>query len=165
MKKFLPAVTAICAAAAFAAPAMAVTPSKVDTVKFGVLNCDVAGGVGFVFGSTKDLSCTFIPADKNMPKETYVGTIKKFGVDIGVTGKTVMSWAVVAPADSKYGKGELAGEYYGPSASASAAAGVGANVLLGGGNDSFTLQPVSVQAQEGLNVAAGIADLTLETAH
>jgi hypothetical protein len=39
--------------------------------------------------------------------------------------------------------------------------GVGANVLLGGNSNTIALQPVSVQAQAGLNLAAGVAALTL----
>jgi hypothetical protein len=39
--------------------------------------------------------------------------------------------------------------------------GAGANVLVGGSNKTITLQPVSIQGQTGLNVAAGIASLAL----
>ena len=44
---------------------------------------------------------------------------------------------------------------------ASAGAGVGANALIGGFNNTITLQPVSISAQTGLNVAAGVANLEL----
>jgi hypothetical protein len=39
--------------------------------------------------------------------------------------------------------------------------GLGANVLLGGGN-SIALQPLSISGQEGLNVAGGIGAITLK---
>jgi Protein of unknown function (DUF992) len=42
---------------------------------------------------------------------------------------------------------------------------VGANVLVGGSNRVFTLQPVSVQAQTGLNIAAGVSRFELRTPH
>jgi hypothetical protein len=42
--------------------------------------------------------------------------------------------------------------------------GVGANALVGGGPGSFTLQPVSVQVQTGLSVAAAVQTLTLDYA-
>ena len=45
----------------------------------------------------------------------------------------------------------------------SVAAGLGANVLVGGSSRTVALQPVSVQGQVGLNVAAGIGDLELHT--
>ena len=43
-------------------------------------------------------------------------------------------------------------------------AGAGANVLVGGSNRTVSLQPVSVQGQTGLNLAAGVAELTLRPA-
>ena len=39
--------------------------------------------------------------------------------------------------------------------------GVGANALVGGSEHSIALQPVSVQAQQGINVAVGISALSL----
>jgi uncharacterized protein DUF992 len=159
MKPILPAIIALGTALSVASPALAV--QDVDTVKLGALNCVVEGGAGYIFGSSKDLACTYTPADSSQPEETYVGTINKYGLDIGVTGKALMSWAVVAPADSAYAAGQLSGDYVGASASASFAAGLGANVLVGNSDSSVALQPVSVQAQEGVNVAAGIAELTL----
>ena len=158
MKTILPAVLALGTALSAATPALAV--QDVDTVKLGVLNCTVEGGMGYVFGSSKDLTCTYKSADGGA-EEYYVGTINKFGIDLGVTGEALMTWAVVAPADSAYASGELAGDYVGASASASFAAGLGANVLVGDSNSSIALQPVSVQAQDGVNVAAGIAELKL----
>jgi hypothetical protein len=41
-------------------------------------------------------------------------------------------------------------------------AGLGANVLVGGNDRSVALQPLSVQGQVGLNVAAGIAEIALQ---
>ena len=161
MKTILPAILALGTALSAATPALAV--QDVDTVKLGVLNCTVEGGTGWVFGSSKNLACTYAPADGSA-EEVYVGTINKFGVDIGVTGKTLMSWAVVAPADSAYASGQLAGDYVGATAEATFAAGLGANVLVGNSDSSIALQPVSVQAQEGVNVATGIAELKLVAA-
>jgi hypothetical protein len=40
--------------------------------------------------------------------------------------------------------------------------GAGANVLIGGGNKQVSLQPVSVEGNVGLNVAAGLAEVTLK---
>lgn len=151
-------------ATALALSTAATVPAKADSVELGLLECVVEGGTGFVFGSSKDLSCEYTPADDSAAKEAYFGVINKFGVDIGVTGTTVMAWAVVAPtADFEYQLGSLAGDYRGVSAEASAAAGGGVNVLVGGSNETISLQPVSVQAQEGVNVAVGIAELQLRS--
>ena len=57
--------------------------------------------------------------------------------------------------------GALAGGYAGVSAEATAGLGIGANALLGGSNKSIALQPLSVQGQEGLNIAVGVAELRL----
>ena len=110
----------------------------------GTLTCNVAGGVGFVFGSSKELSCLFTRTDGKA--ERYSGSISKFGVDIGFT---------------KDAPGSLAGSYGGATASGTVGVGVGANVLLGGSNKQVTLQPVSVEGSKGLNVAAGIGAVDL----
>ncbi len=128
-------------------------------VKVGSLTCDVSGGIGLILGSSKAVRCTYTRASDGR-NETYTGSIKKFGLDIGVTGEQVMAWGVFAP--STVDDGALAGEYGGATAEATAGAGVGANVLIGGFNNTITLQPVSLTAQTGLNVAAGVANLSLK---
>lgn len=151
--------------AAISAFVVAAAPAFADNIELGLLDCRVEGGVGFVFGSTKDVTCEFIPSDDAMPRETYSGAINKYGLDVGVTGTTVMKWLVLAATDdASYEKGTLAGTYIGPSAEASAAAGAGAKLLVGGSGDTFSLQPLSLQAQEGVNVAVGIAELELHQA-
>jgi hypothetical protein len=141
-------------AAAFAGTA----PANAGTIKTGLLTCKVAGGVGMVVGSSKGMSCTFKP-DFRGP-ELYGGRIDKLGLDIGVTGRTVMVWAVLAPGRG-YPVGALAGRYVGASAEASVVIGAGANVLVGGSNRSFALQPVSVQGQTGLDLAVTLSALEL----
>lgn len=136
----------------------AATPPAAAAIKLGVLECTVAPGIGLIVVSSKSVSCTFAP-DAGQ-RETYTGRITKVGVDIGITGRAVIVWAVFA-AQSGYVPGSLAGNYVGISAQASVAFGVGANALLGGSNRSVALQPVSVQAQTGLNLAAGVAGLHL----
>jgi hypothetical protein len=70
-----------------------------------------------------------------------------------------MVWLVYAPTNRP--AGALAGSYGGATAEASVVAGVGANVLVGGSNRTVELQPVSLQGQAGLNVAAGVAGIEL----
>jgi hypothetical protein len=133
----------------------------VDRVEIGVLDCAVAGGAGFVFGSTKELSCTFSPAEDGRPNETYVGSIDKFGIDIGETEGAIIRWGVLAPTADDYAPGALEGTYAGVSGEATVGVGVGANALIGGSLETIVLQPISVQAQEGLNFAVGVAQLEL----
>jgi hypothetical protein len=130
-------------------------------VAVGTLTCNVASGFGFVFGSSRAINCTF--AGPGGRYEHYVGDISKFGVDIGFTQGGILVWTVFAPSAS-LAPGVLAGNYVGATASATVAVGVGANALLGGSNNSIALQPLSVEANRGLNVAAGIAALTLTLA-
>ena len=153
MKKI--AIAALVALGLTAAPALAK-----DGVKIGVLTCDVAGGVGMIIGSKKSVDCVFEGTVGK--RDHYKGSIGKFGLDVGVTGKGVMAWAVFAPG--KINRGALAGTYVGASAEASVAIGLGAKVLVGGSDKSITLQPLSVQAQTGLNLAAGVASLKLKRA-
>jgi len=130
-------------------------------VKAGVLNCDVSAGMGFIIGSQKEVTCVFSPDQRGAP-EAYVGVITKFGLDIGVTSRGVMVWGVFTETVS--GPGFLAGEYIGASGEATIAAGLGANVLIGGSNRTVALQPISVTGQTGLNLAVGVANLQLRAA-
>ena len=139
--------------------AQAEAPSK-SGVNVGSLTCNVAGGTGFVFGSSKEINCIF--ARGNGTAERYTGTIKKFGVDVGFTKEAHIVWLVFAPG--QVANGALAGDYGGATASATAGVGVGANVLVGGSNKQVSLQPVSVEGSVGLNVAAGVAEVTLKAA-
>ena len=152
MKKL--AIAALITLGLAASPAFA----KTTGVKIGVLNCEVAPSVGMIIASSKSMKCKFDRAVGGT--ERYTGTFETLGVDIGFTGKGVMTWVVFAPG--QIAKGALQGRYAGATAEASIAVGLGANVLVGGGNKSIALQPVSVQAQTGLNVAAGIAGLRLK---
>jgi hypothetical protein len=133
-------------------------PAQADGVKVGVLSCHVSSGWGFIFGSSKDLRCTFSPSRRH--GERYQGTVSKFGVDIGYTSGGVLIWDVIAP-QSGIKRGALTGDYAGASASATAGVGIGANVLVGGFDRSVTLQPVSVEGNQGLNIAAGIGAISL----
>ncbi|MBA3448605.1 MAG: DUF992 domain-containing protein [Pseudaminobacter sp.] len=133
-------------------------------IELGILDCQVEGGTGFIIGSTKDVACTYTPADASFAPEAYFGVIRKIGIDIGTTGTTYIQWAVLAPSVNVYAPGSLAGDYVGASAEATAAVGAGANFLVGGSGQTFTLQPLSIQAQTGLNIAIGVTDFQLRSA-
>jgi hypothetical protein len=130
-------------------------------VKAGVLSCEVSGGWGFVFGSSKDMDCNF--SSGAGADEHYTGTINKYGVDIGFTRGGIMVWAVFAPTGT-LAPGSLAGGYGGVTAGAAVGVGANAHALVGGSNNTVALQPLSVEGQTGLNVAAGVAGLTLVAA-
>ena len=148
--------TAIAAIAAIAAPA-----SAQSAVKVGTLSCNVASGFGFIFGSSKALNCTYSGVGGQY--EHYTGNITKFGADIGYTSGGVIIWTVVAPVAAMH-PGALAGSYAGGTASATVGVGLGANALVGGSNNTIALQPLSIEGNTGLNVAAGVASITLAPA-
>lgn len=127
-------------------------------VKIGSLNCTVAGGIGLILGSSKGMNCIFHSIGGE--PEDYTGSVTKLGIDIGVTGETYIAWAVFAPG--KLDPGSLEGSYSGASAEASIGLGLGANLLIGGSRRSIALQPISIQGQTGLNIAAGIARMDLD---
>ena len=159
MRKPLNAVALLAIAAAVALPIPA--SAQANRTKVGTLSCDISGGIGLIITSKKDLTCMFTPSQPG-PREVYVGSITKFGLDLGATAGGEMVWAVYAPSTRKFGA--LAGNYGGATAEATVGAGLGANVLVGGSDRTVALQPVSVQGQAGLNVAAGVAELRLRPA-
>jgi hypothetical protein len=132
-------------------------------IELGILDCTIEGGTGFIFGSTKSVSCTFEPADKTWAPEAYFGIVNKYGLDIGYTKATLMRWAVLSSRRDIYAPGALAGRYVGASAEVTAAVGAGANLLVGGSGNTFTLQPLSVQTQTGLNFALGVSQFQLKS--
>ncbi len=138
--------------------------AQADGVKVGTLNCDEAGGWGLIFSSSRHLKCVFSPADKAAKVEHYTGTINKYGVDIGFVDGAVLLWAVVS-SDGKTQPGALAGSYGGVGAAAAWAGGLGANVLVGGSNKGYALQPLNIEGIAGLNVAAGVVEVVLRSAH
>jgi hypothetical protein len=128
-------------------------------IKVGVLTCHEASGWGFIVTSTRDLRCVFSP--NSGESFHYLGHISKFGVDLGYQGAAVIIWTVFAPT-TNVNPADLAGNYAGATANVAIGIGAGANVLIGGSNQSISLQPVSIEGGTGLNVAAGIGSIGLQ---
>jgi hypothetical protein len=127
-------------------------------VQVGILECRGGASIGFIVGSVTNLGCV-LRVD-GMPEDRYVATIRKVGVDLGITQESALAWGVYAPV-ARLGIGDLSGNYAGVDGSAAIGVGVGGNVLVGGSNNSIALQPLSVQGQVGLSVAAGLESLEL----
>lgn len=141
--------------------AMAAPHAEAAGVKVGVLNCNVSSGFGYILGSSKTVNCSYVPNAAGRRPEHYTGDISKVGVDIGFTKGGVLVWGVIAPS-SDMKPGALEGGYGGATASATIGVGLGANVLVGGFDKSIALQPISIEGNTGLNVAAGIEGLSLK---
>ena len=127
-------------------------------VRVGVLECRGGASIGFIVGSVTNLGCVL--RAEGLPEDRYVATIRKVGVDLGITQESVLAWVVYAPV-ARLGAGDLSGDYAGAQGSASVGVGLGGNVLIGGSANSIALQPLSVQGQVGLAVSAGLESLEL----
>jgi hypothetical protein len=146
--------------AAFFGLALTATTPAHAYVEAGSLNCRSPGPAGFIVVSARVFDCVFAPAS-GAPPQYYRGTVSRFGAQIGFTNDVALGWIVLA-ATSRLGPGALAGGYVGASGGAAIGVGVGGNGLVGGLNNSFALQPVSVEAQTGLNVIATVTGLDLQ---
>lgn len=142
-----------------AAPAADTQAQAPQAVQFGVLTCRGGADIGFIVGSVTHLRCTLTAAGQ--PSQGYVATIQKIGLDIGITEDTNLVWSVFAPVKFA-GPADLTGHYAGAEGSASFVVGLGANVLVGGSQNSFALQPVSVNSSVGVDISAGFESLDLQ---
>src|ERR1700710_3257017 len=102
------------AAAALIAPLAAA--NALPPVRAGILQCQGGQNVGFVVGSVTSLECVF--QSEGRRPEPYIATVKRIGLDLGITEQTQFSWAVNSP-DGRLGYGGLAGSYGGVGANAS----------------------------------------------
>ncbi|MGL5166033.1 MAG: DUF992 domain-containing protein [Afipia sp.] len=153
----LSALLSIASAAVVATLSIAYAQQPGST-QVGVLECRGGPNIGMIVGSVANLGCVF--RSQGRPDDLYTARVTTVGVDIGITTETALSWAVFAPT-VQFGPGDLSGNYAGVSASATVVVGVGGNALIGGSQNSFALQPLSVQGQTGLNVAGGVQSLEL----
>jgi hypothetical protein len=155
-RSFIPAGLAVTVLVSSLAGAQAQQP--MNRVQVGVLECRGGASIGFIVGSVTNLGCVL--RINGLPEDRYIATIRKVGVDLGITQESALAWGVWAPV-ARLGPGDLTGNYAGAQGSASVGVGLGGNVLVGGSDNSIALQPLSVQGQVGLNVAAGLESLEL----
>ena len=126
----------------------------------GMLSCKLNPSVGFVIFGHQSMECRFVPSAP-LPPQIYEGALNTVGIDIGVVGTGGLAWAVLAPT-AGVPAGALAGTYVGASGDVALGVGVGANVLFGGSNRSFALQPLSVEGSVALDVTLGLSALQLQ---
>lgn len=152
--------TAMLAMVLMAGSGLPGSAQSTSPIQIGLLSCEVNGGTGRILGSRRELVCVFENADMR-PVENYVGEIIRIGIDLGSTQFSEIAWGVFALTDTGAVPGVLEGTYSGISGSVSIGVGLGANVLLGGIDRSIALQPLSVEASRGFNLALGVAQLEL----
>lgn len=143
----------------FALLCPAASPARADKFRVGRLLCFSTPRVGLVLGSTQSLRCEFY-ASRPPRQYIYEGRIRRVGLDLGVTSAGTLSWAVFAK-NSRIGPGSMRGSYVGASGNVALGPGLGANVLIGGSRLTVVLQPLSTERSIGINLAAGVTNLTL----
>lgn len=129
-----------------------------SSTRQGMLTCKMSPSIGLIVGSTQRLACQF--RANNGWTQNYAGRMNRVGLDIGITAGGAMAWAVLGNS-SAIKPGALTGRFVGASGDIAVGIGAGANILIGGTAQSISLQPLSVEGQVGLNLALGVAGLTL----
>jgi hypothetical protein len=128
--------------------------------EIGTLTCKIVDVTNLIIYTNEKFSCNFKGTDDLV--ESYTGEIDSIGVNLSIKKDFTIVWAVIAPTDDKYQSHSLRGAYVGASADVALGLGVGAKVLVGGGANSFTLQPISVAGVVGAGAAVGIQKFKLE---
>lgn len=129
-----------------------------SNTQLGMLKCDTSIGIGEILVRKQTMTCVFTHTDGK--KENYTGTVHQYGVEIGMVKEGHLAWAVFAATPAK-GAGLLAGKYGGVDASVAAGIGLGADILVGGTGESFSLQPLAVEGEPGVGIAAGVEQIEL----
>lgn len=148
----------LAAALLVALSAAAQAQQPMQRVQVGILECRGGASIGFIVGSVTNLGCVL--RAEGQPEDRYVATVRKVGLDLGITQESALAWGVFAPV-TRLGPGDLAGNYAGVQGSAAIGVGAGGNLLIGGSNNTIALQPLSLQGQIGLSIAAGLESLEL----
>lgn len=130
--------------------------------QLGMLKCDTSIGIGEILVRKQTMTCVFTHKDGKI--ENYTGQVHQFGVEIGEVEQGHLAWAVWA-ASPDAGTGLLAGKYGGVDASVAAGIGLGADVLVGGTGEAFTLQPLALDSEPGVAIAAGVEQVELTAAN
>lgn len=135
-------------------------------LQVGVITCKVVPGsrVNLLVRSTADVDCTW----------EYGGAVEKYrgetgialGLDLSFKGDETIAFGVIAASqDVTPGKYALAGKYVGGQADAALGVGVGAKVLVGGGDKNVSLQPLALSGSTGsVGASAGVGFLYIEPA-
>ena len=134
-------------------------------LEVGVLTCDTVKGSGYnlIIRSTVDVDCVFTGTEgfeEDYRGETGIG----LGIDLNLDREATIAFTVLSAGEVDPGNYALAGKYTGGKASATVGVGLGAAVLVGGGDKSFSLQPLALEGSTGLGVSGGIGYLYIEPA-
>ncbi len=135
-----------------------------EGVKLGSLEIKAIPGTrhNLIIKSSVDVDAVFTDSKGN--KEYYVGEMgNKLGLDFSFKTDENLVYAVIsASSNYKTGGYALEGKYFGQKASVALDVGGEVQVLVGGFEKSFTLQPFAVGEVEGYGVSLGLGYLNLQ---
>ena len=155
-------VVGLCISLVLTAPAT-VCAGK-DGVKIGTLTIKAIEGTGhnLLVTSSVQVNATF--KDQAGKTEHYIGEMGiKFGLDISYKKSERLDYLVFSASTAyKTGSYALQGKYFGQKVSAAVGAGPSVQILLGGFDKSFTLQPLAIGGTVGVGATAGIGYLYLQ---
>lgn len=149
--------------AAIAATALLSGAAEAQSMRAaGTLTCTVDPGVGLVLGSVRGLSCTYDHLDRRgrTVRETYMGTMNRAGVDLGVTSAQTVMWTVATPGGRSH-RGMLSGTFGGSSADATVVVGTGTQSLFSEVGQPVNLTAAGNSGLIGLGVGFGPTALQL----
>lgn len=126
-----------------------------SAIEIGVLTCKVKDVTNLVVYTEQTFACEFDPSGDGA-NEWYEGEITKVGIDLSIKEDFTIVWGVFAPAQNAYAPKALTGTYVGAAADIAVVKGGGAAVLVGGGDNSFSLQPISVSGVDGVGASIGL---------
>ena len=132
-------------------------------VEFGILTCKKIPGTYeyYLIHSTVSVDCVFSHPEG---EEHYSGRAGiGLGLDLNWKHTEDMAYSVIGgSADVRPSAYGLSGTYLGGRISATIGVGGGVAILIGGGDQSFSLQPLALEVNSGLGAAAGIGYLSLD---
>lgn len=136
-------------------------------IKVGSLEVRAIEGTrhNLIIKSSVDVEAVFTDSKGN--KEYYIGEMgQKLGVDLSYKTKEVLGYLVFsASSDYKTGSYAMQGKYFGQKATAALGIGTGVQILLGGFDKSFSLQPIALEGVEGAGASLGLGYLYLQKDH
>jgi hypothetical protein len=138
------------------------TQAEAAGTQLGILKCEKIPGSekNLLIHSSAGFECEY--TSQAGFKQKYKGEAGiTLGLDLSWTKESTIAYAVMGVEGAKAEPGELVGTYSGATASAAFGLGVGAKVLVGGGNSNIALSPLALEGSKGLGASAGIGYLTL----
>lgn len=131
----------------------------------GVLTCTLAetGDSGVTPPSqTRAMSCAFKPQGTG-PEERYSGEIQKVGSETALTGKLVLIWVVMGPADKELKPGLLEQTYVGQLSASAEDAPQAPTMLVGKTDADYALRPLTDNGKEAATGSVTVVVLKVKS--